>query len=427
MATTVAGHIVTQSGTTPVERFLLLIAVTTLPLEKHFPTVAGMSLSFLTFMMLAVYVIVNRPRALVEIWCHPVFIVAYAFVGVIVLLEFSSPPSRYEEAIRFAQMIVGGVCVAVFCRDRAGLAAGLYGHIAAALWVAVVLYLTSYGMLQEAGSTASFQEATNLRSDVETGFKANKNSLAFVCIQGAVVAFALSLSGQFKYVRTLLLGVGIFCLVAAFLPMSRGAIVIGFVCAATILHAHGVKQGKALIFAAIVGIGIYLLVPDAVWSRMTFTTQVGESGRMEARAHVYTTALNRLPEYILAGVGAGNFYNGWALEKGFVVGVKGGLVGAHNTLLQITIFWGVLGLFMFLWLIWLVYRSIPLRCGRDELSLALLGLMVSLGMLIFESHVFYDKHFAFGIGMVVGARQWIWPRGAVSAVEVNQGPSPHGV
>lgn len=419
-AATVVPHIVPQSATTPVERFLLLVAMTTLPLEKHLPTVAGMSLSFLIFAVLAAYIIVNRPRALGEIWYHPVFIAAYAFVGVAFLLEFSSPLSRYDEIIRFVQMIGGAVCVAALCRDRSGLAVGLYGYIGAALWVSILLYLTSYGMLTEMGTTSSFQQASNLRGQLDTGITANKNALAFVCTQGAIVAFALSLSDRFRHFRILLLGMGIFCLVAAFLPMSRGAAVISSVSVATILYAHGIKHGKALILASILGIGIYILVPDAVWSRMAFSTEVGQSGRMEARAHVYTTALNRLPEYIMAGVGAGNYYAWWGLEKGF--SSLRGLIGAHNALLQIAIFWGVLCLFIYLWFIWLVYRSIPLRCGRDGLSLALLGVIVSLGMLVMDSHSFYDKWFAFGVGLLVGARQWIWPTGIVSAVEANKCP-----
>lgn len=419
-AATVVPHIVPQSATTPVERFLLLVAMTTLPLEKHLPTVAGMSLSFLIFAVLAAYIIVNRPRALGEIWYHPVFIAAYAFVGVAFLLEFSSPLSRYDEIIRFVQMIGGAVCVAALCRDRSGLAVGLYGYIGAALWVSILLYLTSYGMLTEMGTTSSFQQASNLRGQLDTGITANKNALAFVCTQGAIVAFALSLSDRFRHFRILLLGMGIFCLVAAFLPMSRGAAVISSVSVATILYAHGIKHGKALILASILGIGIYILVPDAVWSRMAFSTEVGQSGRMEARAHVYTTALNRLPEYIMAGVGAGNYYAWWGLEKGF--SSSRGLIGAHNALLQIAIFWGVLCLFIYLWFIWLVYRSIPLRCGRDGLSLALLGVIVSLGMLVMDSHSFYDKWFAFGVGLLVGARQWIWPTGIVSAVEANKCP-----
>jgi hypothetical protein len=71
-------------------------------------------------------------------------------------------------------------------------------------------------------------------------------------------------------------------------------------------------------------------------------------------------------------------------------------------------------------MIWHIYRSIPSRCGRDELSLALLGIMVSIGLYLFQIHNFYDKPFAFGVGMVVGARQWIWPMGMVSEVVGNK-------
>jgi hypothetical protein len=145
---------------------------------------------------------------------------------------------------------------------------------------------------------------------------------------------------------------------------------------------------------------------------------------MEGRAWIYTTALNRLPEYVVAGVGAGNYYNKWGFEKGFGKEQGGSLAvyGAHNSLLQITIFWGLLGLLMYLWIIWCVYRSIPLRCGRDELSLALVGIMVSLSLWLMMSHGFSDKSFACGLGMLVGARRWIWPTGIVSAAEVGRMP-----
>jgi hypothetical protein len=415
-----------QSCTTLAERFLLATAIIIEPLEKHIPTVAGMSVSFLIFAVLAAYVIVNRQRHLLEIWYHPVFIAAYAFVGVTILLEFSSPLSRYEMIIRFGQMIGGAVCVAVLCRDRSGLTAGLCGYIGAALWVSAFLYLTSYGTLQGMGEVSDFNEASKLRGEAfgNMDLRANINQLAFVCTQGAIIAFALLLSDRLKHLRILLLGIGIYCIVAAFLPMSRGTAMISFVSVATILYAYGVKQGKALILVSVLGLGIYILVPDAVWSRMSFSTEA-QNGKVEARAHIYTTALNHLPEYIVAGVGAGHYYGHWGIEKGFFrASASGRTLGAHNALLQITIFWGALGLLMYLWIAWFIYRCIPLRCGRDELSLALLGVIVSLGTLLFVSHVYYDKWFAFGVGMLVGARQWIWPTGIVPAVEVNERLSP---
>lgn len=386
-----------------------------LPLENQLPTVAGLSVSFLIFGALAIYIVLNRPRTLGVIWYHPVFIAAYAFIGVSVLLEFSSPLTSYQQTIRFAQMIAGAVCVAVLCRDRSALAAGLYGYVAAALWVSFLLIMNSYGMVQGMGSASDFNEASQIRGTVDVGFRDNLNRVAFVCTQGAIVAFALSLSARLERYRIILGGIAILSLVASFLTMSRGAFVINLVVFAAMLYAYGFKRyGKVLILVFILGLSIYALVPNVVWSRMMFTTETREDGKMEGRAHVYVMAFNRLPEYIVSGVGAGNFYGRWGVAKGFTRGH--GVLGLHNTFLQITVMWGVLGLLMYLWIMWCVYRSIPLRCGRDELSLALLGVLISLALYLLVAHTFYDKLFSVAIGLLVGARQGIWPTGIVSAV-----------
>ncbi|MBX3301837.1 MAG: hypothetical protein KF693_06465 [Nitrospira sp.] len=413
------------SRSTLVERLLIFTTIVALPLQDYFPPVAGMSISFLFFATLAAYVIVNRLRSLGAVWYHPVFIAAYAFIVVNTLLEFSSPLSRYGQIIQFAQMTIGAICVAALCRDRLALGAGLYGFIATGLWVGIILFSTSYGTLQEMGA-GDFSEASKLRAEAfeDKPMAANINALAMWCALGAIVAFALCLSDRLKHFRVLLVGIASFCFVASFLPMSRGAAAASLMSFAVILYAHGVRQGKALILASIIGMGIYAVVPDAVWSRMAFSTSVQEDGKMESRAKLYAKAFNRLPEYIVAGVGAGNFYNKWAFEKGFSKTIAGVVVPfpLHNSFLQITVFWGVFGLLMFLMIIWCVYRSIPLRCGRDEFSLALLGIIVSLGALLMQTHNFHDKLYALGIGMVVGARQWIWPRGIVSEVEVSKRP-----
>jgi len=404
---------------------LIFLTMVTLPLENHFPTVAGMSSTFLIFAALGIYVFVNRLRILGAIWYHPVFIAAYVFVGISILLEFSSPLTRYDECLRFGYMIVGALFLSVLCRDRSGLAAGLYGYIAAALWVSGYLFLTTYGVIQGMGAAADFHQASKIRAEAfaDKSLQANINALAFTCTQGAVIAFALALMGTMKHRRILFLGIAAFCLVASFLPMSRGAAVITLVSFTVALYAHGFKQGKVLILASILGLTIYGLVPDAVWSRMAYSTET-RNGGMEGRAYVYTTALNRLPEYFVSGIGAGNFWRKWGFEKGFSKDMDGVLIvfGAHNSLLQITIYWGVLALILYVIIIWCVYRAIPLRCGRDELSLALLAIVTSLGLWMLESQGFYDKWFACGIGMLIGARQWIWPTGIVSTVESGQMP-----
>ena len=412
--------ILPQSSSTVVERFLLMGAITMLPLENELPPVAGMSVSFLIFAALALYVIMNRPRTLGVICYHPVFIAAYAFIGVSALMEFSSPLSSYKEIIRFAQMIGGALCLAVLCRDRSALAAGLYGHLAAALWVSFLLIMNSYGMLQGMGSGSDFHEASKIRGSVGEGFDENLNKVAFISTQGAIVAFALSLSARLGHYRIMFGGIATFSLIASFLTMSRGAFVICLVVFPAMLYIYGFRRyGKVLILIFVLGLSVYALVPDVVWTRMMFTTETSEkSGKMESRAWIYTTAFDRLPEYFVAGVGAGNFYQEWGAASGFDRGR--GVSGLHNTLLQVMVMWGVLGLLMYLWIMWCVYRSIPLRCGHDELSLALLGSLISLALYSLVTHLLADKVFAVAIGLLVGAREGIWPTGIVSAVDAQK-------
>jgi len=405
---------------TPIERLLLFATIVVLPLQDHFPSVGGMSIMFLIFTTLGLYVIVNRPRTLGKVWYHPVFIAAYAFICVTILLESLSPISSYQDIVRFGQMIGGAVCVAALCRDRSALTAVLYGYMTAALWVSVLLYSSSYGTLQEQGELSDFNEAEKVRGETfgSMSIGASINGMAYVSAEGAVVALAVSLSEGLKHRRILLLGITGFCLVASFLPMSRGTVAVCLAAFAAILYAYGAKHVKTLIFASILGMGVYLLVPNAVWSRMVFHT--GSQGdTVDSRAQLYTAAFDHLPEYIVAGVGSGNFWHKWGFERGFGRSKHGiaFVKGVHNSLLQITICWGVLGLLMFMWIMWLVYRAIPFGCGRDWVSLALLGIVVSLGPLLMQQHNYYEKPFALGLGLVVGARQWIWPTGIVSAVE----------
>lgn len=275
------------------------------------------------------------------------------------------------------------------------------------------------------GGAETFHQASKVRAEAfkDMELHANINNMAFTCAQGAVVAFAFSIVSNVMQRRILFLGIAAFCVVASFLPMSRGAAAVTLVTFAVVLYSHGFRHGKALILASILGLTMYGLVPDAVWSRMVYTTE-SRGDKMESRARVYTSALNRLPEYIVAGVGSGNFWNKWGFEKGFG-GERNGIHhvgGAHNAFLQITINWGVLGLLSYMTIVWCGYRTIPSQCGRDELSLALMAIAIALGLWMWESHGFYDKWFACGIGMLVGARRWIWPTGTVVAGGKNKPP-----
>ncbi len=412
---------------TPAERGLLLATVMLLPLENHVPNIGGLSIIFAMFLVLAAYVVINRMACLDRVWLHPVFVSAFLFLLIAAVLEYTSPLSMYRDLIRFALAICGAVMISCLCRDRAALRAGLTGYLCASLWLSLLLFLTSYGTLSMSAA-GNFQDASELRADAfrDNPLQGNLNSMALMCSQGGVVALAFGLMyGTSK--RLLYLGVAGFCFLATLLTMSRGGAAITLLACGAIVFAHGFKHAGKLALVGILSVGLLAALPNVIWSRMSFSTEK-QHGKMESRAWVYTTALERLPEYIATGVGAGNFWNKWGFEKGFARGAIGraDVTGAHNSVIQITIYWGACGLAMFLLLAWRAYRTLPRQCGQDELSLALMAILVTLGAWLLQSHNFYDKSFALGLGLLVGARQWIWPGGVVAAPVESARFSPLG-
>jgi len=421
------GRVLSQFPTTSFERFLLVTLIIILPLEEHIPAVAGLSSLFILFGVLGGYVLVNRATIFNKVLIHRVFLASYAFIGVSALLESLSPFTLYRDIFRFGQMIAGAILVASLCRDRLALRACLYGYIGLALWLSVVLFLTSYGTLS--GMTAgNFDEASVIRHEVmqDSPVTGNFNGFAFMSVQGGIVALVFALAGGSPLRCRLFSVIAVFCLVASFLAMSRSAVAIGIVSCAAVLYAHGIRHGKALILVGLLGLIIYIVVPDTVWSRMTFSTEVRE-GKMEARADLYWKALQHLDDYMIIGVGAGNFWNKWGFDHGFASGSAFSIdvSGLHNTFLQVTINWGLPGLLALTVVIWQAYRCLPKRSGSDPLALGVLGIAVSLVLFLNFTHNYEDKLLSLGLGMLVASRYWIWPSGLVLPVKKHRSQGLH--
>jgi heme exporter protein D len=409
LSTTAESH-VPNFRTTPAERFLLFATVLILPLEEQIPSVAGFSSLFFMFAVLAAYVAINRLQCLDRVWMHPVFVAAYLFIGFSVVLEFASPSSSYGKIASFALMVVGALLVASLCRDRAALKVFLYGYIGAALWLGALLFLTSYGALSGASATG-FHEASKVRNQAfsDNPIQANLNSMAFDCAEGAIVAVAFALGSASVRVRNFFAAIGIFCLVASFLPMSRGAVIAILVSCGAMLKANGIRHVRVWLLVAVTAISAVLLVPDSVWERMVV---MQPENKMEKRAMFYVTAWQYVEDYIFMGVGAGNYFNKWGFEHGFafLVGSEYRLWVVHNAFLQVLIFWGMISLLVYLAIIWLAYRCLPRTYGKDVLVLSMLGIAVSLLMLMPFSSNFSSKGFSLGLGMLVAYQRWLSPR-----------------
>jgi len=408
--------IMPPQSTTRVEQALIMINIVLLPAqdyEDYIPAPGGLSIIFIIFGLSLIYILLNRFNELSKIWFHPVFRAAYLFLCVAVLMESVHPLASYAEIIRIGQMFLGALIIATMCRDRHALRTSIYGYIVAGIWVSVFVFMTSYDVLQGATVTG-FDEATLLRGaafgDMSRG--TNPNALAFYCAQGAVVALALALTARISRHRILFFGIALFCFISAFLPLSRGGVAVVILSCVAVMWRSGIKYGKVILVAAVLASTAVLWVPDAVWNRMTFS--VGVAGeKQEGRARVYTAAIEHLPEYVMTGIGSGHFWKLWGREKAF----RGS--GAHNSVIQVMIYWGLPGLLALIGVVWQAYRFRPNCSGGDALTLCLLGLTVSLLLVAQLGHNLYSKEFSFGLGLLVGSRHWIWPTGTVLLAQKN--------
>lgn len=413
--TTARPYLVPKQGaalnrSTLVDQFLLVAAIVLLPLQEQIPSLGGFSIIYLIFGVTGGYVLLTRTHALVKVSTHPVFLAAYLLLVVGFVMESMHANSDYFELRRYVYMIGGAVLVASLCTDRQALQAGFYGYLLASALLSVFLILTFYGSFEGATAT-NLREASSIRGDIfrENPLSGNLNTMAFQAAQGVVVALTLALTAVSARKRYLFLGVALLCLVAAFLPMSRSGIMIALVSCATVMIAYRGKRMRALVVAVVLGAGVLLWAPDLAFTRLSLsmTSSYYREPQADGRASVYAAVFEHLPEYVATGVGAGNFWGSWTYSKGF------GGSGAHNCFVQVTIYWGLMGLLALIGVTWLAYRCIPKRCGSDALSLGLLGIAISSLLWMLVMHNLYAKEFSLGLGLLVGARSWIWPDGIV--------------
>jgi len=399
-----------QVATNRLEQALIMAPVILLPLESGLPHIGGFSLMYLLFIVQAGYVISKRPECLSKIWNHPLLVAVYAFLGVGYLMESSHPNSDYYEIFRMVQNVCGSLFIASLCRDRTALRSAMYGYLIVGTYESIVLFRGSYGALS--GATAfDYGEADRLRAQVfeENPLEANLNALAFSTAQATGVALALALTARSSWSRYLPLGIGLVCFVASFLPMSRSGVAILAAVCASVVFSYGVARFKTLAIGIVIGAAVLIWVPSAVLSRLSFSTEVDQFGRMEGRAAVYTAFFHHLPEFVMLGVGRGNFWGEWG-KQSMYSSERGQISGAHNAYFQMTIYWGLPALFALLGILWQAYRSLPGRYGDDGLAIAVLSIAVSLFVWSLTVHNLYAKEFSIGFGLLAGTYRWIWSR-----------------
>jgi hypothetical protein len=117
---------------------------------------------------------------------------------------------------------------------------------------------------------------------------------------------------------------------------------------------------------------------------------------------IYLEVINRFPEYVLTGVGMGNFYGSWGKNTKFHINED--ITGVHNCLAQVTIFWGIIGLACYVFLIWRGFRSVR-TCARRRgtFGLAIVGLSAAALMWSMFIHELERKEFSIVLGLLIAA------------------------
>jgi O-Antigen ligase len=378
-----------------------------LPLQNYLPTVGGASVGFILFGVLAGYLVINRLSILCKTLLHPVFLVGYVFVGIGLFMELAHNSSGFSELRRILLMMLGGVFVGSLCRDRPAMLSFMYGLLLASVGLAAFLFLTTYGALSTV-KAGDFQSASDARSKVfdENELELDLNTMAFFVAQGVVVAMTLALTAKTNFKKSVFLAITGFCLIATFLPMSRGGLAILVLSCASVLYFYGIMRPKVFFAIVLLALGILLWVPDAVFSRFTFSTETNANHHVEARARVWMEVVNHFSEYFFTGLGISDFYGNWGMNTGFRKGDR--VLGTHNCFAQVTIYWGVIGLLSLLLLVFQAYRCLPKKYGQDPLRLCVLGIAISVCLNMFVVHTLYAKEFSIALGMLVGSSNWVW-------------------
>jgi len=403
---------------------LLCAAVCLSPVLDALPGLGGFSVAWLVYAILGGWVVSRQSGALVKTAQEPLFLFAILFLATGASVEALHSDSDFEVVTRFAQTVAGAVLIASLCRTRKILGFALRSLAWFAFVISLILIATSYQNLR-AIDVDDYEAASGLRDQVfaSSAMFSDLNRWSFACGLGAPVSLAILSRTNDQRKKALWTVVGITCLLGTSLPLSRSGMVVTLgACGAVLLFSRGRKIRLAVAAAGIL-VCAYALAPTALFNRFKGSGGLSAESQ-DPRQRILVASVKSIPDYWLAGVGAGNYWDSWAKEKG-IKNKRGGARGAHNSFFAVWMYWGLPGLFSFLVLLGFAWRCLPRGVGHDPWALCLMGLLVAMVLRLLFMHTFYVKDFSGILGLLAAGRIWIWPRGEVLRRQSSLVPRPH--
>src|SRR4029078_12972481 len=110
---------------------------------------------------------------------------------------------------------------------------------------------------------------------------------------------------------------------------------------------------------------------------------------------VYLAVLRNIDQYILTGVGSGNYWNGWAVKAGITNRYTTDMaMAAHNAFFQVWIYWGLPALIGFCYLIYLSSKALIKDIKGDRRKSCLYIFVMIIPLIFIFYHSFYHKTFS---------------------------------
>lgn len=394
---------------------LLTFPIIMLPLEGFFPfTIAGLSVTALSVIPLALYTLFTRTKLFLRNFTHPCVLTGLLIFGFEFVSEIFHDNSSYSELIRNAQNLVFAVIVATLITDTRPI------RIVLTAWITISTILGFYFILTLFARVSipveNYAEATFLRYEVlervRLGF--DWNTVGYLVGIGAVAALGMLLEKpNAQHIRLLLMFSAVCCVIGSAVILYRGPVLMILLAGGTMLIVRAKKiPRRTPIFIVIFILAMSsIFIPPALPKRFEIELQPGDSEQyMDPRVKIYSRAIALMPQYFLTGVGRGGYYELWGPKNGFIHNFMAdrGLErapGLHNAFLQNFVFYGVAALLLLCLLAYRARRCLYAVRQDFPFFVTMRGLAMSGLVIMLLSHMLYAKELGLILGMLIAAER----------------------
>ena len=395
------------------DRVLIFLLVFSIYFEANLPNVYGASTPFLLFGFTFSYLALTRLNTLIRLFKGKYFLACISFALICVFMETLHPYPSYDFVTRYVNMILGMFCIVMLCKDTAAMDVALFTFILASAFQAFFI-ITGTAPLLHHVTADNFSDASHARLEAFEEFylRGNLNDISYFSSIGAIIGIIWAYFERVRWKRIGIVLLTIPSILGVFLPASRTGAVIFFASALLFTYKAKIKVKKWLLAVPILLIGLSLAVPEVVWVRLGSLVRLSELQEEDSRTKVYKAVLKNIDEYVLTGVGSGNYWHGWAVNAGITNRfTTDTAMAAHNAFFQLWIYWGLPALAGFIFLMYMFSKILDRNIEGDRRKASIYIFIMIIPMIFVFYHSFYHKSFSIGLGLLLSTRFWNFPMG----------------